>query len=557
VKTIPAILIFWLLAVILFSCAVKEAPSGGPEDTTAPVIIGVKPEPGSVGIPLDTRFHIMFSKSMDSDKTINAVFLSPVFWEYPEYKWNGKELTVIPPEDLDSGKTYVLTVGSGATGEHGNQMGTSYSFAYSTGSVIDSGRIAGSVYLDQGKSTAYDIWAYLYIPGDTALFLTDIPDYATQIDSLGSFDMMHIAPGEYMVIAIDDRNDDLFWDPAAESIALPPLIIELARNAIFDGLVLYPGRRDTIQAEISRARPIDDRKIVMELSQPVLESMKLDTSHYYIVSPESSFLNVEGLYLGAEGKLMLETAAQRAESIYYLKPRGLVSLWGNSFDSSGARFAGSQDTDSVGPELLSADPGRSSRAVYQNDHIDLTFSERIKTLGFSNAVAVIADSMDTLSFTPQWTAPNVIRLTFGGKIPREKKIEVVLNPAGIFDIAGNPMADSSLSFGFRITPADTVGSVVIKTGKSGNVVGELSPKAGGNPSYREHSDDLGVFNFNSVFPGVYFFRYFEDSDSNGIWSPGIIVPFEPAEWFYFYRDSIDVRSRWTTELGRIDGDSDH
>jgi len=537
---------------ILFSCAVKEAPSGGPEDTTKPNIISVKPEPQSIEIPVDTKFHILFSKPMNQEKTVSAVFLSPVFWDYPTYEWKGRELVVTPPERLEINKTYVLTIGADATGHHGNQMGTSHSFAFSTGGAIDSGSISGRMYLEKGRPTAYDIWAYRLEDTSSTLFLKNIPDYATQVDSMYEFEIKNIASGSYIVIAIDDKNDDLFWDPTSESIGLPPAIIKLESGEGFGGFVLKPERRDTIPAVISRVRTIDNRKIMVELSQPVLDELKLNTAHFYIMDSDSTDLPIEGAYIGAEGKLILETAAQDAEKDYRLKPDGLFSLWGNSFNPSGARFTGSPETDTTGPELLATIPQSGSRTTSRNDHIELIFSERLKTFGFSELISVVADSLDTLSFIPRWTYPNNVHLDFGTGIPREKEIDVRLDPEKVYDVAGNPMVDSVLSFNFRIPPGDTVGTVTIMTGKQGNFIGELYPKEVNKEMYSINADNNGIFNFNAVMPGTYYFRYFDDADSNKTWTPGVINPFEPAEWFFYRSDSIDVRARWTTDLGRMD-----
>ncbi|UCE66452.1 MAG: Ig-like domain-containing protein [Candidatus Zixiibacteriota bacterium] len=546
------ILLSSLAILILFSCAVKEAPSGGPEDTAKPTIIGVIPEPRSINIPPDTKFHILFSKPMNREKTISAVFLSPVFWDYPAYKWNGRELIVSPPENLEKDKTYVLTIGADATDHHGNRMGTSYSFAFSTGGAIDSGSISGSIYLEKERPTAYDIWAYSLEDTASALFLKDIPDYATQVDSTYEFEIENISFGNYVIVVIDDRNNDLFWDPTSESIGLPPAIIRLESGESSNGFVLKPERRDTIPAEISRVRTIDNRKITVELSQPIPDEMKLDTARFYITASDSTFLAIEGAYIGGEGKLVFETEAQEAGKSYRLKPREFFSLWGNSFDTSGARFTGSPEIDTTGPELLTTVPSDGSHTTYRNDHIEMVFSERIRTLGFVNSVSVIADSSDTLNFIPRWVYPNRIHLNFRTGIPREKEIEVRLDPGKIYDVGGNPMKDSTLSFRFRMAPADTVGSVSIETGKPGNMIGELYSKGTGKESFSTNADENGVFNFNSVLPGTYYFRYFDDADSNGIWTPGVINPFVTAEWFFYHRDSIDVRARWTTDLGQID-----
>jgi hypothetical protein len=138
-------------------------------------------------------------------------------------------------------------------------------------------------------------------------------------------------------------------------------------------------------------------------------------------------------------------------------------------------------------------------------------------------------------------------------IPREREIEVIMDPPEIFDVKGNPMSDSALSFRFRIPPADTVGSVIISTRKSGNIIGELNPRGSSRgQAYSVTADDKGVFVYDTVLPGTYNFRYFIDSDSNGVWTPGVINPFIPAEWFFYHKDSIDVRARWETDVGQVD-----
>jgi len=490
---------------------------------------------------------------MNQDKTVNSVFLSPVFWDYPEYRWKGKELIVIPPEDLAENKTYVLTVGADATGHHGNLMGSSYSYAFSTGSAIDNGTIMGSIYLEKGNPSSFDIWAYSLGDSGTGLFLANIPDYATQVDSLNRFKIESLASGNYAVVAVEDKNDDLFWEPTSESIGLPPTMAKLDTGGSFEGIVLNPIRRDTILAVVSKVTPIDNRKIIVELSQPVIEKTKLDLPHYQITATDSTILPIEGAFIGVEGRLVLETALQESGKSYKLKPLGLYSLWGIPFDTTGGRFTGSPEDDTTGPDLLYTVPANGSRSNLKADYVEMVFSERVKVRGFSDAVSMVADSTDTLSFIPHWEAPNKVRLNFVAGVPRERDIEVVLDPPNIYDVHGNQMTDSVLAFAIRFPPADTAGSVIIVTGRSGNMMGELGPWGSARGEvYNVNADNNGRFDFNAVLPGTYYFRYFDDSDSNGVWTPGAVNPFVPAEWFYYYKDSIDVRARWETDIGKID-----
>ena len=141
-----------------------------------------------------------------------------------------------------------------------------------------------------------------------------------------------------------------------------------------------------------------------------------------------------------------------------------------------------------------------------------------------------------------------------GSIPRQREIELTLDPAAVFDIAGNSMPDSAIAFSFRLPPPDTIGYVTASVGRPGvaPVIGILRPQNRGGIVYESSSDKSGDISFDAVIPGSYRFEYFEDSDGDGRWSPGVIEPFAPAERFSFLADSISVRSRWTTDIGRIE-----
>ena len=492
---------------------------------------------------------------MDHKRTESAVFLSPVFWDYPAMKWSGKKLTIIPPGELEPNKTYVLTVGAGGVGYRQNKIGKSYSFAFSTGAEIDSGLIEGAVFSSEGGRKNYDIWVYGIDDATNVEFVTRIPEYATQVDSLGGFSISNIGPGRYIVVATDDKNDDLFWDPSSESIGLPPFIVSLDGSEKVSGIILRPERRDTVQAYISRVKAVNNRLLTVEFSQLVLDSLMLSLGSYVIRSlDDTTCLGILDGYIGEEKRLVLETESQIPGLGYRLIPVDLFAIWGVPFDTAGAIFEGSPLSDTIGARLISTLPPDGSRNTYQDSTVELTFSERIKVLGFPEAVAVVADSIDTLQFTPDWTFPNLVRLRITGRIPRQREIEVTLDPAGVLDIANNPMPDSIVSFSFRLPPVDTIGYVTASVERPGAapVIGILRPQNRGGNVYGSSSDKSGNISFDAVLPGSYRFEYFEDSDGDGRWSPGVIEPFKPAERFSFLADSISVRSRWTTDIGKIE-----
>jgi hypothetical protein len=556
-ETIAIDLIFILILTFLLisSCAVREAPPGGPEDKTPPKVVSTMPAAGSTAIPTSTAFTITFSKPMNHDATEKAIFLSPVFWNYPTMKWSGEKLTIIPPEKLRSNKTYILTIGSSATDYHNNKMGNSYGFAFSTGAVIDTGSISGAVFSEEKQKIIYDIWAYSLDDTLGLDFWNRIPDYATQVDSTGGFKMTNLGNGRYLMIAIDDKNDDLFWDPSAESMGLPPGIIQLTSEDQVKGLIFRPDRRDTTTAIFSKVDPVNRQRIEVQFSQPPQKKQMLNINSYNIkYIDRDSNLTILGAYQAEEGKLEIETDPLLDGRVYRFIPVNLFTVWDQLFDTAGTRFNGVALPDTVGPKLLSMFPPDRSMGVYEDSVVELTFSQRIKTLGFADAVNVIADSTDTLKFLPILTFPNKVRMRFTKPMPRERNITVILSPHQIFDSFNNPMPDSALSFAFRLAPVDTVGSITAKI-EANNVrglfIGIVTKLDKKEDTYRSTADKLGNLTIDAIMPGDYRFEFFEDADSNGEWSPGMVAPFAPAERFSFIADTLKIRSRWSTDIGEV------
>ena len=540
---------------LLLSRAVREAPPGGPEDKIPPNIVKIQPDAGATSVATTTTFTIAFSKPMRHIETENAIFLSPVFWNYPTKNWSGNKLTIIPPEPLKQNKTYILTVGAGAIDTRGNKMGNSYSFAFSTGPVIDTGSISGAIFSEEKQRVTYDIWAYILSDSAGLDFWSRIPDYATQVDSTGGFKISNIGNGKYLVIAVDDRNDDLFWDPSAESMGLPPAIIQLTTENQISGVVLRPARRDTAVATFSSANP--DGRQVLEFSfsqQPKKKLMLSSTSYKIQYSDSASALNVLGVYQVNEGKVFVETDPQEKGGDYRLIPAGLYTIWGVPFDTAGIKFTGVDIPDTIPPKLLTEFPSDRSMWIYEDSVVEMTFSEHIQPLGFAGAVNVVADSVDTLKFLPIWIYPNQVRLRFPSPIPRERVVRVILAPRQIRDSFNNAMRDSILTFSFRLPPDDTVGTVNARIEGNdikGPLIGIIIGLEKQGRTYSSVADKSGKLTIESIMPGNYRFEFFEDADSNGEWSPGVVSPFVLAERFSFLPDTLKVRSRWSTDIGTV------
>lgn len=225
-KRIHALQLFTILLLVVYSlhtssCAnTKAAPSGGPKDSLAPVVVSVLPDSNAIYVPRSkTKVTVTFNEYVQLKDAVKNILLSPPQKKKPEVKIKGKSIVVSFPEDLDSNKTYSISFGSAiADNNEGNTL-ENFVYSFSTGPVIDSMMISGTVVDFATLLPIGDLTIALYSnPKDSSVFNT-LPDAVTRNDKWGYFSARNLKPIPYAVYAFKDENGNNKYDPGSEQIA--------------------------------------------------------------------------------------------------------------------------------------------------------------------------------------------------------------------------------------------------------------------------------------------------------------------------------------------------
>lgn len=540
------------MSLIYLACARIEAPTGGPEDRTVPDVIAVRPTAGSINVPLNSEFEITFSKSMNKTVTENAIFISPLFFNYPAYKWSGKKLRITPAEQLKPNATYVVTVGASAADNHGNKLGQSMSYPFSTGETIYNGSIFGQV-LKEGAGDL-DIWAYGIPTADPDTFWMRLPDYITQPDSLGRFRFDFLSYGLFLVVAVEDKNNDQFWAPPAERLGLPSSFVELSESlSIYGPVLLRPVARDTLPPELLKVVSSDCATINVGFSQVMDSAMVLSIDNYEIhqVNDTSIIVHVEFIQPAAKAwdSAMLYCSKMVNGEKYKLDCSEMTSRFGVRGDSLSRIFqAGGEDT--TRPALLAIEPlpGRKPHPV--NFQITMLFSEPMDTLSFNEHLSIADTAGVAVDYTWAWHYQNLLMLN-PSFLPGER-FELSLDSPFILDLEGNSLGDSLLEMSYITASPDSLGEI------TGTIMNAPAPpviilaSAVGHDTVMARGQENFSFRIAGLFPAVYRLSAYCDVNNNGRFDGGRIRPFEFAEPIALYADTVSVRARWESDIGIID-----
>lgn len=211
---------FVLLLVLPTGCATDRAPSGGPANTLPLQVTGVTPAPGSTGIqPSSIRFT--FSSYISTAALRKSLSISPRMRGY-EIRGGGYEAEIRFHEPLEPDRTYTITLNRSLSGHRGNQLGNSFIYAFSTGAVIDSGRIGGKVFTRRNQP-AENVTVFAYRQAGTLpsppLSPGSQPDYIMQTGTDGTFEFHHIQEGTYRLQVFVDSNRDRMFNHEKEMYA--------------------------------------------------------------------------------------------------------------------------------------------------------------------------------------------------------------------------------------------------------------------------------------------------------------------------------------------------
>ena len=216
-----------VLGPVLFapSCAnTKTPPTGGKKDTIPPVIVGLRPLPGDVNVPTDTKIQITFDEYV-TVKEPKGIYLSPPLSKAPRYRLKGKTVEVYFEEPLRDSTTYTLNlIGAIADNNEGN-MYPGFTLYFSTGPSLDSMLVTGTVVdcntLQPVKGATVMMYRDL---ADSALFLST-PDASVRTDDWGYFALRNVAAAPYRLYAILDEANNNKYDPDNDKVAFVDSVI--------------------------------------------------------------------------------------------------------------------------------------------------------------------------------------------------------------------------------------------------------------------------------------------------------------------------------------------
>ena len=223
-KSISPALICTLFIVhcTLFSCARMGNPDGGWYDDTPPSVLSASPADGSTGIRAQ-KVIINFDEYIKIEDAQNKVIVSPPQLEMADIKASGRRIIIELKDSLKENTTYTVDFSDAITDNNeGNPMGN-YTYSFSTGSQIDTLEVSGYCLNAQDLEPLKGMLVGLYEASDTtdSLFYKKPFLRVSRTNGSGHFTIKGVAPGRYVVYALQDSGSTRSTSPTSSASASP------------------------------------------------------------------------------------------------------------------------------------------------------------------------------------------------------------------------------------------------------------------------------------------------------------------------------------------------
>ncbi|MEL6823096.1 MAG: Ig-like domain-containing protein, partial [Calditrichota bacterium] len=298
-----------------------------------------------------------------------------------------------------------------------------------------------------------------------------------------------------------------------------------------------------------RASKIHAHQFRLSFSEPIKVDRPLHVTVKDSISGDT--LQVFGSELQADDKTrLLVYTAEQSEVRYQGEVLGGVQdTSGNKLDTVNFVYTGSAKEDTVTARLIKHDPR--AGAVKQPFDLEIAL-ETSQPLEPSTLISAITlTDKDSISVNGNWkeTEGTFPRFKPETLLQRDGEYQLVIETEKLKSYRGTVLGDTTIVVPFKTWKHEELGEIsgtITMFRDSSSILLDLIPFSSQKRS-RHIVAPLKPYLLENVPEGKYRMVVRIDENGNGKWDAGKSLPFEFAEPFLFFPDTIKVRKRWTTE----------
>ncbi|WP_051718479.1 Ig-like domain-containing protein [Hymenobacter sp. IS2118] len=509
------------LVALLESCAAVAPPLGGPRDRTPPRLIGSSPDSAARNVK-QLFVRLDFSEPVVTKELSKNLLITPQLAADNPYKLreDRNSITLLFEKPLDANTTYSINFRDAVVDITEGLPAKNAALNFSTGAVLDSGKVSGTVTDLLTTKPVAEASIGLYRAADTAGVRRGRPYYSVLTDKEGKFSLGFLKAGEYKIYAVADKNNNGRFDDG-EKIAYLPAPVAIGGDSTRPlALVLtQPDQRPPL----STSRQYSPTQLRLSFNEG------LRTVALAPVGPASPAV-AEAVLLADRGKSVVIFKTPSVGDGRFLLTA--TDSTGNVLrDTLNLKFPVPAATakKAAAPALYSVEG--SPTAVYPEGQVKFLFSVPLRMAPDKPYGTLVEDSTKSrpLRLPADGTlSADRTQLAVRFKSKAKTRLEIVLDTTAITAITGERLRLKPLRLGISEQDVSNSLSGTITTKEQNFELQLLDDKLQVVASL---ASPKGSYLFANLAPGTYRLRVLVDRDGDGKWrngDPNLLLPPEPV-----------------------------
>ncbi|MCL1937420.1 MAG: Ig-like domain-containing protein [Candidatus Azobacteroides sp.] len=574
-----------LLMAGWYACASIGSPSGGDYDVEAPRFVGSDP-PADAVRSHKNKITLDFNEYLSLEKPSEKVIITPPQKKMPSIRAIGKKIVVELKDSLIPNTTYTFDFTNAIVDNNERNSIEGFTFAFSTGDVIDSLAISGLLLTADNLEPSPNMMVGIHSDlSDTAF--TTLPFLRTsQTNELGRFWIRNVAPGTYHIFALNDKNRNFQFDQGEEiafcdSLIAPSFEPAIRMDTVWkdsltidtikeihytrftpDDVLLRLFKEDFDLQYLSKSERVSNQQFTLSFNSTagLPPSVALpgdeERTDWYIreQSPDKKTLTywITDSLLYQQDTLMVQVNYLAHDTLNNLTAfTDTIKMIQRKKDAPPAKKG--KDKEKTEDEnkiaFLEISTTASGGSFHVDDTLRFTFSEPV--VPFDAQLINIQQKVDTLweerHYPLEQDSLNPRVFYMSHRWPYNQDYRIRIDSGTIFSIYNK--WNDSLVVNIHTMAEEEYGHLYVTlNGAKTQGVGQLLD--GSEKVVMQSTLNNMLLKFENVRPGKYYLRYFEDVNGNGKWDTGNYAENrQPEEVFYYpgffeLKKNMDMEQSW-------------
>ena len=225
-------------------CAQISAPTGGPKDTLAPVLVKAAPENNSIQFT-GNKVVLAFDEYIDLQDLPSNLLISPIQKYSPVISYNLKTITVKFKDTLAPNTTYSLNFGNAIKDINEGNVFKNFNYVFSTGDYIDSFELKGKVIMAETGKVDSTLMVLLYRNSPDTAVQHRKPDYTARLNGDGSFQFNYLPADQFSIYALKDGDGNKYYNAKSEIFGFHTEAININKNNPIISLSAFSEKTET------------------------------------------------------------------------------------------------------------------------------------------------------------------------------------------------------------------------------------------------------------------------------------------------------------------------